>query len=87
MWQQGMNWAAATLVGVFGVLWVGVVVFAAADVPMWSRIAQTVFGSFFAGWAVYKAALLLRRTGPKFVPRHRRVGRTRGWLTTRGWLS
>ncbi len=73
MWQQGMNWAATTLVGVFGVLWVGVVVFAATDVSIWARIGQTAFGSLLTGWALYKAFLLLRSTEPKFAPRHRRV--------------
>ncbi|MBB2913577.1 hypothetical protein FHS43_004881 [Streptosporangium becharense] len=73
MLQRGLNWAAATLVGVFGFVWIGVVVFAAVEVSVWARIGQICFGAFLTGWALYKASLLLRRSEPKFVPRHRRV--------------
>ncbi|GGS64698.1 hypothetical protein GCM10010156_24510 [Planobispora rosea] len=73
MWQRGMNWAATSLVGVFGLLWLGVVVFAAVDASMWSRLGQGGFSTFLMGWACYKAGLLLRRTEPRFVPRHRRI--------------
>ncbi|MBG0833375.1 hypothetical protein HS041_37370 [Planomonospora sp. ID67723] len=73
MWQRGMNWAATTLVGVFGILWIGVVVFAAVHVSIWARIGQALMGGFLMGWALYKASLLVRRTEPRFVPRHRRV--------------
>ncbi|MBB5962969.1 hypothetical protein [Planomonospora venezuelensis] len=51
----------------------GVVVFAAVHVSVWARIGQAAMGTFLMGWALYKASLLLRRTEPRFVPRHRRV--------------
>lgn len=73
MWQRGMNWGATTLVGVFGVLWIGVVVFAVAEGPMWARLGQGAFGGFLIGWALHKAALLLRTTRPRSPARHRRV--------------
>ncbi|GIH91350.1 hypothetical protein ACFFMN_31135 [Planobispora siamensis] len=73
MWQRGMNWTATVLVGGFGILWLGVMVFAAEQLSMWARIGQAFLGVFLIGWAFYKAGLLLRRTEPKFTPRHRRV--------------
>jgi O-antigen/teichoic acid export membrane protein len=73
MVQRGLNWAATTLVGVFGFVWIGVVVFAAVDAPTWARVGQASFGTCLALWALYKASRLLRRPGPRFVPRHRRA--------------
>jgi hypothetical protein len=73
MVQRGLNWAATTLVGVFGFVWIGVVVFATVDAPTWARVGQVSFGACLIGWALYKAAQLLRRTEPRFIPRHRRV--------------
>ncbi|GIH77473.1 hypothetical protein Plo01_39020 [Planobispora longispora] len=73
MWQRGMNWAATSFVGVFGFLWLGVVVFAAVDVSAWSRLGQGGFSTFLMGWACYKASVLLRRAEAGFTPRHRRV--------------
>ncbi|MFC7647936.1 hypothetical protein ACFQX6_51235 [Streptosporangium lutulentum] len=73
MLQRGLNWVATTLVGVFGFAWVGVVVFAAVDAPAWARVGQASFGACLASWALYKAGLLLRRTEPRFVARHRRI--------------
>ncbi|MFF5206907.1 hypothetical protein [Streptosporangium sp. NPDC000396] len=56
----------------FGVLWIGVVVFASIDAPKWTRIGQVAFGAFLMGWALYKASVLLRLTR-KAPARHRRV--------------
>ncbi|MCK2212972.1 hypothetical protein MF672_004040 [Actinomadura sp. ATCC 31491] len=58
MWQRGLNWAAILLVGIFGVLWVGVVVYA-DDSPPWLRLTQVVFGIVLVGWAVHRAVGLL----------------------------
>ncbi|MEW9553415.1 hypothetical protein [Nonomuraea sp. NPDC050783] len=58
MWQRGLNWAATLLVGTFGLLWVGVVVFA-DDSPPWMRVTQIVFGILLVGWAVQKAVTLI----------------------------
>ncbi|ACZ90988.1 hypothetical protein [Streptosporangium roseum] len=74
MWQRRLDWAATVFVGVFGVLWVGVVAFAAFDAAMWSRIGQGVFGTFLVGWSLHKAGLLLRRTLSKVTARHRGIG-------------
>ncbi len=73
MWRRGLDWGAATLVGSFGVLWVGVVVFAVAEGPMWTRLGQGGFGTFLIGWSLYKTYLLLRPAHPRFKARHRRV--------------
>ncbi|GAA3105261.1 hypothetical protein [Streptosporangium carneum] len=73
MWRRGLDWGATTLVGVFGVLWSGVVVFAAAEGTMWTRLGQGAFGAFLIGWSLYKAAVLLRPSRPRAKARHRRV--------------
>lgn len=72
MWQRGLDWGATTLVGVFGILWIGVVVFAVAEGPMWTSLGQCVFGAFLIGWSLHKAFLLLRPR-PRHRARHRRV--------------
>jgi hypothetical protein len=61
MLQRGLNWAAVALVGGFGVLWIGVVIFAALSTPLWIRVVQVAFGIFLAGWATQRAVRLLRR--------------------------
>jgi hypothetical protein len=35
MWQRGLNWAAIALVGIFGLMWLGVVVFADVTSAPW----------------------------------------------------
>lgn len=73
MWRRGLNWGATTLVGVFGVLWIGVVVFAVTDGPVWGRLGQGAFGVFLVGWSLRKATLLLRPARLRPAARHRRV--------------
>ncbi|MEV7011803.1 hypothetical protein [Streptosporangium sp. NPDC051022] len=73
MWRRGLDWGATTLVGVFGVLWIGVVMFAVAEGPMWTRLGQGLFGTFLIGWALHKAVLLLRPARSRPKARHRRV--------------
>lgn len=60
MWQRGLNWAAIVLVGIFGLTWIGVVVFADDTSVLWARIAQVAFGLLLAGWAVQKAAIMVK---------------------------
>ncbi|MER7368966.1 hypothetical protein ACI2LC_26580 [Nonomuraea wenchangensis] len=61
MWQRRLNWAAILLVGIFGLLWVGVVLYTDDSAP-WMHVAQIVFGFLLIGWAVHKAvALMVRR--------------------------
>ncbi|MFC4122466.1 hypothetical protein [Nonomuraea zeae] len=55
MWQRSLNWAAILLVGTFGLMWVGVVVYADETSATWMRIAQIIFGILLAGWALQKA--------------------------------
>ncbi|GII89340.1 hypothetical protein Ssi03_73300 [Sphaerisporangium siamense] len=62
MWKRGLNWAAVTLVAVFGLLWLGVVVFAATSTSGWLRIVQAVFSVSLVGWAIRKSTLLIRAT-------------------------
>ncbi|WP_188192380.1 hypothetical protein [Nonomuraea sp. SYSU D8015] len=59
MWQRGLNWAAIVLVGTFGVMWVGVVVYVDTVSAPWIRIAQIVFGLLLIGWAIQKAAIMI----------------------------
>ncbi|MEU8245488.1 hypothetical protein [Nonomuraea sp. NPDC048916] len=61
MWQRGLNWAAIILVGVFGLMWLGVVIYADEASPLWMRIAEAVFGLFLAGWAVRRAVLMINK--------------------------
>ncbi|GAA1735542.1 hypothetical protein AB0K40_25965 [Nonomuraea bangladeshensis] len=49
---------AILLVGIFGLLWAGVVLYADDSSP-WMHIAQVVFGFLLIGWAVHKAAALM----------------------------
>ncbi|MFC4587524.1 hypothetical protein [Sphaerisporangium corydalis] len=60
MWERGLNWGAITLVAVFGLLWLGVVVFAATTAPGWLRAAQAVLSIGLIGWATKKSLLLIR---------------------------
>ncbi|WP_327089627.1 hypothetical protein OIE66_03110 [Nonomuraea sp. NBC_01738] len=55
-----MNWAAIILVGGFGLMWLGVVIFATDVTAIWVRVAQVAFGVLLAGWAVQKTALMVR---------------------------
>ncbi|GGO81977.1 hypothetical protein GCM10012289_72150 [Nonomuraea cavernae] len=59
MWQRGLNWAAIILVGVFGLMWLGVVIYADEASPLWMRIAEAVFGVLLACWAIRKAILMI----------------------------
>jgi hypothetical protein len=60
MWHRGLNWAAIILVGIFGLMWVGVVVYADRTSALWMRVAQVVFGLLLFGWAVAKAVAMFR---------------------------
>ncbi|RCG29531.1 hypothetical protein DQ384_21150 [Sphaerisporangium album] len=60
MWKRGLNWAAVTLVAVFGLLWLGVVVFAATATSGWLRTIQALFSLFLIGWAIRKSVHLIR---------------------------
>ncbi|MDH2429788.1 hypothetical protein [Sphaerisporangium sp. TRM90804] len=59
MWDRGLNWAAVALVGAFGLLWLGVVLFAATATSGWLRVVQTVFSLGLICWAVRKSLTLL----------------------------
>lgn len=59
MWQRGLNWAAIILVGVFGVLWAGVVIYADHGSTFWMRVVQVVFGGALLGWAVQRAVWMV----------------------------
>ncbi|MDR8412775.1 hypothetical protein MTP10_29100 [Nonomuraea sp. 3-1Str] len=59
MWQRGLNWAAVAFVGIFGLMWVGVVIYADADSTLWMRIGETIFGLILTGWAVRRAAIMI----------------------------
>ncbi|MFC4532399.1 hypothetical protein [Sphaerisporangium dianthi] len=62
MWTRGLNWAAVTLVALFGMLWLGVVVFAATTTPGWLRAVQIAFSACLIGWAARKSMSLIRAT-------------------------
>lgn len=62
MLQTAGNWAAIALVGGFGLLWTGVVLFAVEPTPGWVRAIQALFGMLLAGWATQRATAMLRRT-------------------------
>ncbi|MCF6475210.1 hypothetical protein FAF44_43610 [Nonomuraea sp. MG754425] len=61
MWQRGLNWAAIIMVGIFGLMWVGIVIYADQGSPLWMRIVQVVFGFLLQCWAIQKALRLLGR--------------------------
>ncbi len=48
------------MVGIFGLMWVGIVVYADQGSSLWMRAVQIVFGLLLTGWAVHKA---IRMTG------------------------
>ncbi|WP_240973980.1 hypothetical protein [Nonomuraea composti] len=54
-----MNWTAIVVVGIFGVMWVGIVIYADQGSPLWMRIVQVIFGLFLLAWSVRKAVTLL----------------------------
>ncbi|MEV6986018.1 hypothetical protein AB0M95_32810 [Sphaerisporangium sp. NPDC051017] len=60
MWKRGLNWAAVVLVAGFGLLWLGVVVFAATATSGWLRMVQAFFSLFLIGWAIRKSVHLIR---------------------------
>ncbi|GAA0950560.1 hypothetical protein GCM10009560_70190 [Nonomuraea longicatena] len=60
MWQRGLNWAAIVLVGGFGLMWLGVVIYVADTSAPWMRLAQAAFGLLLAGWAVQRATVMMR---------------------------
>ncbi|SDI74688.1 hypothetical protein [Nonomuraea jiangxiensis] len=61
MLQRGLNWAAVALVGIFGLMWAGVVIYADQSSALWMRITQVVFGILLFGWAVQKAVLMITK--------------------------
>lgn len=61
MWQRGLNWAAIVLVGGFGLMWLGVVIFAIDSTAAWVRIVQAAFGLLLAGWALQKTASMFSK--------------------------
>jgi hypothetical protein len=61
MWQRRLNWAAILLVGTFGLIWVGIMIYADNSSPQWMRAAQILFGLVLLGWAVQKAAMMITR--------------------------
>ena len=61
MWKRGLDWAALALVWWFGVMWLGVVIFATPHSPLWLRLLQGLFGVFLIGWSCWKLPSLLRR--------------------------
>ncbi|NRQ37803.1 hypothetical protein HII36_39135 [Nonomuraea sp. NN258] len=63
MWQRGLNWAAIVLVGGFGLMWLGVVVYADQGSALWMRVAQVIFGITLLGWSVLKAARMIGQNG------------------------
>ncbi|MGR6914777.1 hypothetical protein ACU635_11060 [[Actinomadura] parvosata] len=54
-----MNWTAIVVVGIFGLMWVGIVIYADQGSPLWMRIVQVIFGLFLLAWSVRKAVTLL----------------------------
>ncbi|MDF5755625.1 hypothetical protein [Spongiactinospora sp. TRM90649] len=64
MGRMCLDWAAIALVGVFGVLWTGVVVFAAVDTPIVMRVAQAGFGVFLMLWTGSRSVRLVREMRP-----------------------
>ncbi|UBU12156.1 hypothetical protein [Nonomuraea gerenzanensis] len=62
MWQRGLNWTAIVVVGIFGLMWVGIVIYADQGSPLWMRVVQVIFGLMLLAWAVRKALHLAGRT-------------------------
>ncbi|NUP00406.1 MAG: hypothetical protein HOW71_13365 [Nonomuraea sp.] len=60
MWQRGLNWSAIILVGIFGLMWIGVVLYADQTSSVWGRAAQVFFGCLLFGWSVTKAIGMVR---------------------------
>jgi hypothetical protein len=56
-----MNWAAIALVGIFGLMLLGVVVYADVASAPWVRIVQAVFALFLLGWAVWKTVVMISK--------------------------
>ncbi|WP_235031048.1 hypothetical protein [Nonomuraea solani] len=52
---------AVILVGTFGLMWVGVVIYADQTSAFWMRITQVIFGFLLLGWAVQKAVVMISR--------------------------
>ncbi|MFC5830020.1 hypothetical protein [Nonomuraea insulae] len=55
MWQRWLNWAAVIMVGIFGLMWVGIVIYADQGSSLWMRLIQVLFGLTLMGWAVQKS--------------------------------
>ncbi|WP_344480307.1 hypothetical protein [Nonomuraea monospora] len=49
------------MVGIFGLMWVGIVIYADQGSPFWMRVVQVIFGLLLLAWAVGKAARMLSR--------------------------
>ncbi|GII80950.1 hypothetical protein Sru01_59320 [Sphaerisporangium rufum] len=60
MVTRGLNWTAVALVGVFSLLWLGVVVFAATSTPGWLRAGQALASIALFGWALRRSMSLVR---------------------------
>jgi hypothetical protein len=54
-----MNWAAITLVGVFSLMWLGVIIYTDDGSPFWLHAVQIVFGLLLAGWAARKTVWMI----------------------------
>jgi len=61
MWQRGMNWAAIVIVGTFGLMWLGIVIYADVNSGFWLRFAQAALALVLLGWAVRKAAVMISK--------------------------
>ncbi|MEV1169566.1 hypothetical protein [Nonomuraea sp. NPDC049784] len=60
MWQRRLNWAAVALVAIFGLMWVGVVLYADPSSSLPMQIVQVIFGLVLLGWAAHKAFSMIR---------------------------
>lgn len=61
MWQRWFNWAAIALVGVFSLIWMGVVIYGEDTQTLWMRAVQLIFGAALAAWAVRKTTLMITK--------------------------
>ncbi|MEV0823229.1 hypothetical protein ACWDA3_18245 [Nonomuraea rubra] len=61
MWQRGLNWTAIVVVGIFGLMWVGIVIYADKGSPLWMRIVQVIFGLLLLAWSVRKTVHMLSK--------------------------